>query len=65
MILYFTSLNIPESTKFFAETEGNAKLQQCKLDDRLQPIPEEIHASIVRTKESTLLEYEKVGEFIT
>jgi len=52
---------VKEVTKFFAETTEAMKQQQSKLDDRLQPIPDEIHGSIVRTKKSTLEEYEALG----
>jgi len=56
-----SELNLEEAAKFFAQTRDTLKDEQSKLDDRLEPIPDEIHGSVVRTKKSTLSEYEYLG----
>jgi len=50
-------LNIEEVTKFFANTKGDSSQQECKLDDRLQPVPQDVYGAVVRTDNEKLQYY--------
>jgi UDP-N-acetylglucosamine/UDP-N-acetylgalactosamine diphosphorylase len=56
-------LNLDEVTGYYRstiESENDAE-NGGKLDDRLQPIPAEIHGAVVRTDAQTLQDYESEG----
>jgi len=57
-------LNLGEVTRYFKDTQSNENTENVgKLDDRLQPIPTEIHGAVVRTETQRLKQYESEGVF--
>ncbi len=57
-------MNLEEVTRYFRNTlscENENAGNGGKLDDRLQPIPTEIHGAVVRTDAKTLQKYENAG----
>jgi hypothetical protein len=55
---------LEEVTEYFQQTmscENENAGNGGKLDDRLQPIPSEIHGAVVRTDPQTLQAYENEG----
>ncbi|CAG7721651.1 unnamed protein product [Allacma fusca] len=55
-------LNLEEVTRYYGNAGMNKNNeQQEKLDDRLQPIPTDIHGAVVRTDSDRLKLYEKEG----
>jgi len=60
---YARSLNLEEVTRYYRNTCSNRNSEQMgKLDDRLEPLPAEIHGAVVRTSSERLREYELEGE---
>lgn len=64
MTLPFFRLNLEEVTRFFRKTQHSNTEDVGKLDDRLQPIPAEIHGAWVRTDTDKLKLYENEGKYI-
>lgn len=61
------SLNLDEVTAYFKNTlscENENAGNGGKLDDRLQPIPSEIHGAVVRTDAQKLQAYENEGMYM-
>lgn len=61
---FFCSINLEEVTRYFKNTlssENENAGNGGKLDDRLQPIPSEIHGAVVRTDSKGLQSYENEG----
>lgn len=56
------SINFEEVTDMFQKTISETNEDNEKLDDRLQPIPSEIHGSITRTSPEKLKLYENEGK---
>jgi len=54
-------LNLEEVTRYFGKTQHCNTEELGKLDDRLQPIPPEIHGAVVRTDADRLKQYETEG----
>ncbi|XP_065343095.1 UDP-N-acetylhexosamine pyrophosphorylase-like protein 1 [Cloeon dipterum] len=55
------TLNLEEVTRFFKRTISSIPNEEEKLDDRLQPVPEEFFGSAIRTNEKLLQRYEHIG----
>lgn len=55
------SLRLEEVVKFFRKTASETNDDQEKLDDRIQPIPAELHGSITRTTPEKLKAYQYEG----
>lgn len=55
-------LNLDEVTRYFKNTQSHENTENVgKLDDRLQPIPTDIHGAVVRTELQRLKQYEAEG----
>ncbi len=53
---------LEDINSYFRHANSNSsQQQQGKLDDRLQPIPAEIHGAVVRTDPELLKYYENQG----
>jgi hypothetical protein len=55
-------INFAEAIEFFRHTMEAADKDEEKLDERLQPIPPELHGAITRTSPELLRHYENLGE---
>lgn len=49
-------------TRYFRKTQHSNTEELGKLDDRLQPIPADIHGAVVRTDAERLKKYENEGK---
>jgi len=55
-------LDLKEAVHFFERTKHDRNEGACeKLDDRMQPIPQDIHGAVVRTDPDTLNDYQREG----
>ncbi|KAF4525141.1 hypothetical protein B566_EDAN005083 [Ephemera danica] len=54
-------IRLEEVTSYFRRTIDSVNEDDEKLDDRLQPVPNEVYGSIVRTSPEKLKQYESVG----
>ena len=56
-------LDLKEAVHFFEQTKHDRNEGACeKLDDRMQPIPQDIHGAVVRTDKDTLNAYQSEGK---
>jgi len=57
------ALNLSEISQYFknCSSELNQTTETSSIDDRLAPVPDSVHGSIVRTNEETLKSYENEG----
>jgi hypothetical protein len=56
------SLKLEEVTRFFKRTMSVNTDEQQKLDDRMEPVPNEVYGSVLRTNEKLLKHYEDLGK---
>ena len=54
-------INFAEVTDFFRYTMDKADKDEEKLDERLQPIPPELHGAVTRTSSDLLRHYDNLG----
>lgn len=47
---------------FYKKTVASLNDEQTKLDERMQPIPAEMHGSVTRTPLEKISQYEDTGE---
>jgi hypothetical protein len=55
-------LKLEEVTRFFKRTMSVNTDEQQKLDDRMEPVPNEVYGSVLRTNEKLLKHYEDLGK---
>ncbi|XP_059469141.1 UDP-N-acetylhexosamine pyrophosphorylase [Neocloeon triangulifer] len=55
------NLKLEEVTQFFKRTMSFSSTDQKKLDDRLQPVADDVYGSALRTNEDKLELYENIG----
>lgn len=54
-------LDLDETCGFFKRTVASLNEEQTKLDERMQPIPAEMHGSVTRTPLEKINDYEEAG----
>ena len=59
--LTLQSINFAEVNSYFKQCKHDMDKMAEKVDDHLQPIPQEIMGSVTRTDPETLSQYEEIG----
>lgn len=57
------SLDLEEVCGFYKKTVASLNDEQTKLDERMQPIPAEMHGSVTRSPLEKISQYEDTGEW--